>query len=107
MDQKPITGFEQEMWRLYEEPKKRCGYNATYFVKMIQEHGALEAAHRLAGNPKYSEGLTRLWECKALDLSVEALVLQDPWNKLFSPDVLSIARKKLRDLRYSEPGLGL
>ncbi|MFH1742875.1 MAG: hypothetical protein ABIH23_28050 [bacterium] len=106
MDRKLVAQFEREMWRLYEEPKKRCGYNATYFRRMLEEDGALETARRLAGDPKHHEGLTRLWEYQALDLSVEALVLRDPWNQLFTPDVLAIARKKLCDLKYSEPAPG-
>ena len=105
MDQKLVAGFEREMWRVYEEPKKRYGYNATRFLKMLLEHDPLETARRLAGDPKHHEGLTRLYEWKALDLSVEALVLRDPWNKLFTPDVLATARKKLCDLGYSEPRL--
>lgn len=95
--------FENEMWRLYEEPKRRFGYNATYFLRMLDEGDPLETARRLALEPRHSEGLTFLWEKHALDLSVEALVLRDPWNTLFAPEVLEAARKKLRALGYVVP----
>src|SRR5437016_3085263 len=99
--------FEREMWRLYEEPKAKYGYIASYYREMLQQHKALETARRLAGDTKHHEGLTRLWELKALDLSVEALVLREPWRQFFDADVLSAARAKLRALGYKEPGLGL
>jgi hypothetical protein len=97
--------FEEEMWRLYREPAKRFGYNATYFREMLQARGAIDTARHLAGSPEHHEGLTKLYELGALHLSVEALVLRDPWNREFEPEVLNTARKKPRDLRYEEPGL--
>jgi hypothetical protein len=99
--------FEREMWRLYEETNTRCGYNASVYRGMLQQHGALETARRLAGDPKPHKGLTLLHKFKALDLSVEALVLREPWRQFFDDDVRSAARAKLRALGYNEPGLGL
>jgi len=90
------------MWRLFEEPARRFGYKATYFHEMLEEHGALETARRLAGSPKHHEGLTKLYDLKALHLSVEALVLRPPYDTLFEPSLLKAARKKLRDLGYEE-----
>jgi hypothetical protein len=87
--------FEREMWRLYEEPKAKYGYNATFYRRMLEQHGALATARRLAGDPKHHQGLTRLWELKALDLSVEALILREPWRQLFDAEVQSAARAKL------------
>jgi hypothetical protein len=99
-----VARFDQEMWRLYEEAKTWCGYNATYYRQMLVQYGALETACRLAGEPTHHEGLTRLWERGALDLSVEALVLRAPWDQLFTAEVLAAARKKLLALDYSERG---
>lgn len=98
-----VARFEAEMWRLYREPAKRFGYKAHYFREMLEARGAIETARILAGSPGHHEGLTRLYELKALDLSVEALVLRPPWNTLFHPSVLKVARKKLKDLGYEEP----
>ncbi len=87
--------FEREMWRLYEEPKAKYGYDALYYRKMLQQYGALETARHLAGDPKHHQGLTRLLRLKALDLSVEALILREPWKHLFDAEVQSAARAKL------------
>ena len=69
---------------------------------MLTEHGGLIAAKKLIADPKYSDGLTKLWELKRLDLSVEALVLREPWSKLFTTEELASARKKLNELGYIE-----
>lgn len=47
-----------------------------------------------------SEGFTALWERGRLDLTVEAVVLTDPWRTLFSDSELETARKRLQDLGY-------
>jgi hypothetical protein len=102
-----IAGFEREMFKIYDEAGRRFGYNANYYLRMLEDRGALETAQRLVSEPRHSEGLTFLWEKKALGLSVEALVLREPWNKLFSRKIHEAARRKLRELGYDEPGLGL
>ena len=78
------------------------GYRPTYFLQMVRQYGGLKAARRLlsASNPQY--GLTRLWELGRLDLSVEALVLQDPWAELFSDIERQSARDRLET--YGYPG---
>ena len=71
------------------------GYRATRFWGMVIDHGALEAAKRLLRAPKEQSGLTQLWELGRLDLSVEALVLQERWDTLFSDDERQKARDRL------------
>ena len=71
------------------------GYRATRFWGMVIDHGALEAAKRLLREPEEQSGLTRLWELRRLDLSVEALVLQEPWDTLFSDEERQKARDRL------------
>ena len=68
---------------------------------MVNAHGGLAAAKMLLAAKHHPEGLTRLWEEGRLDISMEALVLRDPWRHLFSEEELSIARKRLTDLGYT------
>lgn len=96
--------FEREMHGIYEEAKRRFGYHATYYLRMLQDHGAVATAKRLVLETRRSDGLTFLWEQQALWLSVEALVLREPWRDLFEPHVLKAAEKKLRGLGYGEAG---
>ena len=92
--------FHDEMLNLYEKTKKETSYNATYFLRLITDIGGLPAAKQLLNQTGYPDGLTKLWEINRLDLSMEDLVISDPWNTLFTKDELNIARKRLKELRY-------
>jgi len=92
--------FHHRMLQVYEQAKSECGYTATRFHNMVANRGGLQAAKTLLNSNTYSEGLTRLWEEKRLDISMEATVLKDPWRKLFTDEELSTARKKLAALGY-------
>ena len=94
------TRFHQRMLQVYEQAKAECDYTATRFRNRVLDQGGLKAAKALPGSGGYSEGLTRLWEEKRLDISMEATVLQDPWRELFTEEELAVARQKLDDLGY-------
>lgn len=96
--------FHQRMHQVYEQAKSECGYTATRFLQMLSEHGGVATAKRLLGSGKHSDGLTRLWEEKRLDISMEATVLQKPWRQLFTDRELEMARKRLKELGYSADG---
>lgn len=100
MNKELKNAFHLEMISVYERAKKECRYSATRFLQMVTEHGGLAAAKMLLAAPRISEGLSHLWEAKRLDISMEATILREPWCQLFSPDELSVARKRLADLGY-------
>ena len=67
--------FHQRMLQIYDQAKSECGYTATRFHNMVVDQGGLQAAKALLViRSAYSEGLTRLWEEKRLDISMEATV---------------------------------
>lgn len=86
--------FHVEMVGIYHAAA-RIGYRASRFLRMVTDHGGLEAAKRLLRAPKEQSGLTQLWELRRLDLSVEALVLQERWDTLFSDEERQKARDRL------------
>ncbi len=96
--------FHERMSQIYEQAKTECNYTATRFMQMVNAEGGLQAAKKLLTSGGYSEGLTRLWEAKRLDISMEATILQEPWSQLFTDEELSVARKRLEELGYSENG---
>ena len=52
---------------------------------------------------KVSEGYTALWERGRLDLTVEAVIHDNPkWHPLFTQEDLAICAKRLREYRYLE-----
>jgi hypothetical protein len=46
------------------------------------------------------EGFETLFVSERLDLSVEAIILQEPFRQLFMDEVLETAEKKLREIGY-------
>ena len=94
--------FHREMVHLYQRAKDEAGYVATYFIQMVADRGGLETARHLLQAHQTSEGFTALWERQRLDLSVEALVLREPFPSLFTGDELQTARARLEAYGYSE-----
>jgi len=94
--------FDQEMLDTYHRAA-RLGYRPTYFLRMVQEHGGLETAHRLLGTDAPSEGLGRMWELGRLDISLEAIVLKPEYRPLFDEQERKIARERLAAMEYVAP----
>jgi len=82
--------FHQEMLAIYEEATT-FGYRPTYFVRMVQQHEGVGAAKQLL-RKGISDGLRRLAKEGRLDISVEQLVLTEPWDQLFTDEERVLAR---------------
>lgn len=95
--------FHQEMLAIYQRAAKECGYRPTRFLQMVNAQGGLAAAKALLATTAFSEGLTTLWQHGRLDLTIEDLVLRDPWRALFSSVELDTARQRLRSLGRDVP----
>ena len=95
------TKFHAAMVDIYQRAKSECGYNATRFLQMLTEYGGVETARRLLQTPGHPDGLTKLWEYKRLDISMEALIRDGKqWHPLFTAEELNVARTRLKDLGY-------
>lgn len=77
-------------------------FKSNRVVQMIREHGAVVAASRLLAKGEPSKGFAKLiglgGGIEALKYSLENLVLQYP--SLFTPEELSIALKRLKDVGF-------
>ena len=91
--------FHEAMVNIYHAAAS-LGYRPTYFLRMVSEHGGVTAAKRLLRTTEHQSGLTRLYELGRLDISAEALVLQERWKVLFSNEERRQARERLRDYGY-------
>jgi hypothetical protein len=96
--------FQTEMINIYVKAKEDCRYNATRFLQMVTDSGGVATARTLLRTPTLSDGFAALWEHGRLDLTVEALVLREPWSELFDKEELNIARERLQDAGYSQSG---
>lgn len=76
---------------------KRLGYNPTYWIRMLDEHkGAVPAAKQLlVTGDQWQSGLTRLYELRRLDLSVEYMVLDPKYTSLFTDQERDTSRRRL------------
>lgn len=101
MTEKLINLFNLEMLAIYDAALKlKPPYRATLFLRMVNEHGGKGAADILLATGNPSSGFTELYirGKENLKLSVEYLVLKNPWRNLFSEEQLAIARKRLREV---------
>ena len=96
------SSFHEAMLGIYRRAKDECNYNANRFLQMVTEHGGLQAAKFLLQAKELSDGFVALWECRRLNLTMEALILHSPWRALFSDDERAIAQKRLNDCGYQE-----
>ena len=87
-----VAEFDQEMFRIYDRARSEPHYNATRFLHMLYEHRGLETARILLHSKNVSEGYTALWEQGRLDLTVEAVIHDNPkWHLLFTQQDLASA----------------
>ncbi|MBP0616586.1 hypothetical protein [Jiella mangrovi] len=97
--------FEKAMHQIYVRAKKEAGYNATIYLRMLHERHGLGTAKALINAPKVSEGYTHLYERGRLDLTVEALIVENSrWHPLFTDGEIERARKRLADYEYVSRG---
>ena len=96
----PQTEFARAMRDVYARAKSEAGYDATYFLRMLSEHGPVDTARRLITSTQPSEGFTQLWQRKRLDLTVEAQALRPQFAHLFTEEERDVCRRRLADYGY-------
>jgi hypothetical protein len=95
----------EEAKALAKKHKKK--FNPTMFIKMLNEQGGFNTACSLLQNDNVGSGFTDLWilgkdiKSETLCFSMEAIILQEPYCQLFSPEQLKIAKKRLTELQYN------
>ena len=96
--------FDDAMMSVYRAAKNEFDYNATYFLNMLYEHGGVETAHKLLGDQTIQNGFRKLWDCERLDLTLECLVLNRRFARLFDEREPEEARRRLRNHDYDPSG---
>ena len=91
--------FTQALEGTIDAAKAR-GYNPTLFTNMLQEYQGVETAKRLLAKSEPQTGLFELWRLNLLHESMEAIVIQDRFQSLFTPSEISEAKRRLEELGY-------
>jgi hypothetical protein len=90
---RPIT--DASGYQLPNGPRQFDGCFAIRFHQMVEEQGGLQAAKTLLASKRISDGFAQLYMLGRLDISMENLVLQEPWSSLFADTELAVARRRL------------
>ena len=102
MSQDLAEKFEQALFTAYLRAKNEAKYNASIFYNMLNTRGGLSTAKFLINSSTVSDGYTELHRRKRLDLTVEAIVVEDErWHELFEPEELLKAKKRLSQYEYT------
>jgi hypothetical protein len=89
------TRFNGEMVNIYRKALTLAHYKATKFLEMVTMQGGLATAKALLHTPCLPDGFAELWQRGRLDLTMEYMLVQAPWNSLFSEEELRVARERL------------
>ncbi len=101
-----VNRFHQAMLGIHHAAGRlKPPYHATGFLTMVNELGGKEAADRLLAKGTPSDGFTELFlrGRDNLKISVEYLVLQNPWRGLFNDNQLAVARQRLHEVHCELP----
>jgi len=92
--------FHAGMLRIYERARDEAHYRPTYYLRMVRNRGGVEAAKRLIHkNP--TQGLNVLHKLRRFDLTVEALIWDNPkFHPLFTNEEIRIVKDRLIEYGY-------
>ncbi len=96
--------FDAAMMEIYERAGREVGYWATRYLQMLRRLGGLATAKRLLHATATSDGYARLRDAGRLDLTVEAYVLREEYQALFTPEELNLARDRLEYFGHEVTG---
>jgi hypothetical protein len=99
-------GFDQAMWNIYHTARSlKPPMPASGFRGLLGDRGGKGTADFLLAKSAPSDGFTELYlrGKDKLKLSVEYLVLSNPWRQLFTEAQRAVARKRLVDVECELP----
>ena len=88
--------FERAMLDIVEKEKSELRRNPSYFLRMIEGKGGLQAAKDLLAKEYPSEGFVKVcWDLERPDLTAECLALNPKFRGIFTERELRNAREWL------------
>jgi hypothetical protein len=96
------TDFDKAMMAIYTKARDEAGYTASIFHQMLIKDRGVLTAKKLINMRKPSDGYTALFERGRLDLTVEAVLVENAkWHPLFTQDDIRKAQKRLEEYQYT------
>ena len=93
------------MLACYEKAKNECNYHADKFHREVKETGGLTVAKEQLASDVPRNALLLLHRMGRLDISTEALALNQQFRELFTKEELDRARNRLRCLNYNSENI--
>lgn len=81
---------------------RSLGYDPSVWMRMVKDHGAVEAARRLIKSSELQDGLKRLLRMGRIELTVEYVIIQERWHDLFTEDERRAAEWRLNFAQLEE-----
>ena len=98
-DHNLVTELQCELLRVIRELID-TGHYPVRLLSMLGHHGPVITAVHFVMAQRDPEGFESLIVSRRMDLTVEAIILQEPFRPLFVPEVLERAEQKLREVGY-------
>ncbi len=90
--------LHRAMLIMLERARNECGFDDAQLRNFLIEKGGLQAAKALLHAPVPSQGYSELLERKRLDLTMEALIVENPqWRGLFTDEEIAAAQRRLTE----------
>jgi hypothetical protein len=87
--------FHGRMLSILEAAMRDVRYDAVHVRTLLEAHGGIVAARAVLAQPGLAGGLAELAAAGRPDLSIEALLLEEPFDALFTAEELAAARERL------------
>ncbi len=89
--------LDKEIEKAIKEMKS-FGYVPTYFIRMRNEYGSVEAIKRLLNKDGLSDGMVKLWENNRLDLCMENIIQSAEYRELFTDEEIKKAKQRIEKM---------
>ncbi len=93
--------FHNEMVLIYKRITKELKYKSPRLIDLINKNGGYEAAIKYLVTESSVQDFAVLWENERLDLSVEALIINEKYRDIFDESIVEMCDKKLKEYSYA------
>lgn len=76
---------------------RSLGYVPSVWIRMVEQHGAVETTRHIIMSGDLQDGLLRLLSLGRIDLTIEQQVLDERWHELFTDQKREVAHWRLEE----------
>ena len=92
--------FEKELIKKCEIAEKECGCTQKRILLNIEKFGALITVQEILRKGRVSDGFDKLQKANRLDLTMEALIIDNKYNELFTDEEVNACHELLCEYGY-------